>query len=72
MIVTLLYDKNQPKLRGVQRISKPGVRIYTAKNDIPKVLGGLGLVILTTSAGLLTGIEAKKKGLGGEIICKVW
>lgn len=70
--VTLVYDKNTPKLTDVQRISKPGVRMYTDKDSIPRVFGGMGVVILTTPQGLMTGKEAKKKGLGGEIICKVW
>ncbi|OGG15074.1 30S ribosomal protein S8 [Candidatus Gottesmanbacteria bacterium RIFCSPHIGHO2_01_FULL_39_10] len=72
IVATLHYDKNTPKLTDLKRVSKPGVRIYTNKNNIPKVLGGMGLVILSTPQGLLSGKEARKKGLGGEIICKVW
>jgi len=54
------------------RVSKPGRRVYTSAKDIPLVLGGRGLVILSTSNGVMTGREARKKGLGGELICKVW
>lgn len=54
------------------RVSKPGRRVYTSAKDIPLVLGGRGLVILSTSSGVMTGREARKKGLGGELICKVW
>ena len=54
------------------RVSKPGRRVYTAAKDIPLVLGGRGLVILSTSRGVMTGREARKNGLGGELICKVW
>jgi small subunit ribosomal protein S8 len=54
------------------RVSKPGRRVYTSAKDIPVVLGGRGLVIVSTSSGVMTGREAHKKGLGGELICKVW
>ncbi len=54
------------------RVSKPGRRVYTSVKDIPLVLGGRGIVILSTSSGIMTGREARKKGLGGELICKVW
>ena len=54
------------------RVSKPGRRVYIASKDIPTVLGGRGLVILSTSGGVMTGRDARKKGLGGELICKVW
>lgn len=70
--VDLVYDREKPALTEVVRVSKPGVRIYTNKKMIPKVLGGIGTVILSTPQGVMTGSEAKKKGLGGEIICKVW
>lgn len=62
----------QPVLTDIKRISKPGVRIYVKREKIPRVLGGLGVVILSTSEGLMTGEEARKRGLGGEMICKVW
>ena len=54
------------------RISKPGRRIYVAKNKIPRVLNNLGLVIISTSQGLMTGGEAKRKGVGGEVLCEIW
>ncbi|MBG7610322.1 MAG: 30S ribosomal protein S8 [Anaerolineae bacterium] len=59
-------------LTGLDRISKPGRRIYTGKQDIPWVLSGMGIAILSTSKGVMTGREARKMGLGGEVVCKVW
>jgi|SRR3989338_3408872 len=70
--VDLVYQKKQPVMTDVVRISKPGVRIYTKKNAIPTILGGLGTVIISTPQGMMFGEEAKKKGLGGELICKIW
>ena len=61
-----------PVLTGLDRISKPGRRIYTSKNEIPWVLSGMGIAILSTSKGVMTGREARKMGLGGEIVCKIW
>lgn len=57
---------------GIERVSKPGRRIYTGKQDIPWVLSGMGIAILSTSQGVMTGREARKLGLGGEVVCKVW
>ena len=59
-------------ITSLVRVSKPGRRVYTSAKDIPLVLGGRGLVIVSTSGGVMTGREARKKGLGGELICKVW
>ena len=59
-------------LTNLARISKPGRRVYSAASEIPAVLGGRGIVIVSTSNGLMTGREARQKGLGGELICKVW
>jgi small subunit ribosomal protein S8 len=59
-------------LTGLDRISKPGRRIYTSKREIPWVLSGMGIAILSTSKGLMTGRKARKIGLGGEVVCKVW
>lgn len=70
--IALKYKKQEPVLTEIKRVSKPGVRIYLKKEKIKRVLGGLGLMILSTSQGLMTGKEARKKGLGGEVICKVW
>ncbi len=59
-------------LTGLERISRPGRRVYTGKQDIPWVLSGMGVSILSTSKGVMTGREARKLGLGGEVVCKVW
>lgn len=59
-------------IEGLKRISKPGLRVYSEKENIPRVLGGLGTVIISTSQGIMTGKKAKKLGIGGEIICHVW
>lgn len=66
-----LPEKRQV-IHGMRRISKPGLRVYVKKDEIPKVLGGLGIAIISTSKGLMTDYEARKKGLGGEVICYVW
>ena len=72
LIVTLNSDDTRAAITALQRVSKPGRRVYAASQDIPLVLGGRGMVILSTSGGLMTGREARKAGLGGELICKVW
>lgn len=73
MRVHLAYtDKREPTITGIQRISKPGLRVFVQKRDSPRVYGGLGIAIISTSRGLLTGGEARKRGLGGEVICHVW
>ena len=59
-------------LTGLKRVSKPGRRVYTGKQDIPWVLSGMGISILSTSKGVMTGREARKLGVGGEVVCKVW
>ncbi len=59
-------------ITGIKRISKPGLRIYAKKDEIPRVLGGLGISVVSTSKGIMTGHEAKKAGLGGEVLCYVW
>ena len=61
-----------PVVTGLKRISKPGLRVYARKTEIPRVLGGLGLAILSTSHGIMTGSEARKQNLGGEVLCYVW
>ena len=69
----LLYDASgQPRIRGLERVSKPGRRWYVRQREIPRVLSGLGVAVLSTSRGLLTDAEARKRGLGGEVICTVW
>lgn len=71
--IFLKYGERQTRvLDGIQRISKPGRRIYAGKNEIPKVLGGLGVAILSTPKGILTDKDCRKQGVGGEILCNVW
>ena len=71
--VYLKYGANKEKvITGLKRISKPGVKVYCKKDEIPKVLGGLGIAIISTSKGIVTDKEARKLGLGGEVICYVW
>lgn len=72
LVLTLKYEGKKQALTDIQRVSKPGLRIYVGKTKIPKVLGGLGIAIVSTSKGLMTDKEARKKWLGGEVICKVW
>jgi len=69
----LKYDEaGNPVIHGVARASKPGRRLYASKNELPEVLGGLGVAIVSTSQGLLSGNDAKKRGVGGEVVCTVW
>lgn len=71
--VVLKYDeKRQPAIRSMRRVSKPGRRVYASKDEIPLVLGGMGINIVTTSKGILTGKKAKQQGIGGEILCEVY
>ena len=65
-------DDGEPVIHGIERISRPGRRVYRGKEDIPQVLGGLGLAIVSTSQGVLSGHEAVRKGVGGEVLCQVW
>ena len=62
----------QAVIRGLQRVSKPGLRIYVNKNQIPVIFGNQGIAVLSTSRGILTSLEAKELGVGGEVICYVW
>ncbi len=69
----LKYGRDsQRAITGIKRISKPGLRVYAKKDELPRVLGGLGIAIISTSQGLMTDKEAGKAGLGGEVICYVW
>ena len=72
--ITLTYgaDKNEKVISGLKRISKPGLRVYANTEDIPKVLGGLGTAIISTNKGVVTDKEARKLGVGGEVLCFVW
>jgi len=73
LVVQLKYGKNRERvISGIKRVSKPGRRIYARKDTLPKVLGGLGTAIISTSRGLVTSAEAKRLGLGGEVICFIW
>ena len=65
-------DGKVPVVSGLKRISKPGLRVYAGKTDIPRVLGGLGIVIVSTSHGIMTGQQARKAQLGGEVLAYVW
>ena len=72
--ISLKYgeDKNVKVITGIKRISKPGLRVYAGKEELPKVLGGLGTAIISTNKGLMTDKEARKAGVGGEVIAFIW
>ena len=71
--VTMKYGPEKTKvISGIKKISKPGLKVYAKANEVPKVLGGLGIAIISTSSGLITDKEARKLGVGGEVICYVW
>ena len=72
--VTLKYgaDKNEKIITGLKRISKPGLRVYAGKDNLPKVLGGLGIAIISTNKGVMTDKEARKENVGGEVLAFVW
>ena len=72
--ITLKYgkDKNEKIISGLKRISKPGLRVYASKEELPKVLGGLGVAIISTNQGVVTDKEARKLGVGGEVLAFVW
>ena len=72
--ITLKYgaDKNEKVISGLKRISNPGLRVYASTEDLPKVLGGLGTAIISTNKGVVTDREARKLGVGGEVLCYVW
>ena len=72
--VTLKYgkDKNEKIITGIKRISKPGLRVYAGKDELPKVLGGLGIAIISTNNGILTDKEARKLNVGGEVLAFIW
>ena len=74
MRITLKYgaDKNEKVISGLKRISKPGLRVYANSEDMPKLLGGLGTAIVSTNKGVITDKEARKLGVGGEVLCFVW
>ena len=72
--ITLKYgvDKNEKVISGLKRISKPGLRVYASKDELPRVLGGLGTAIISTNQGVITDKEARKLQIGGEVLCFVW
>lgn len=72
MILTLKYQGRTPAIMGIRRVSKPGLRIYSSVNNLPRVWGGLGKNIVSTTKGIVSEKQAKKLNLGGEVICQVW
>ena len=71
--VTMKYGSNKERvISGIKKISKPGLKVYAKANEVPKVLGGLGIAIISTSKGIVSDKEARKLGVGGEVICYVW
>ena len=71
--IQLKYSgKNQPVLAGLERVSKPGLKVYVERKEIPRVAGGLGIAILSTSKGVMTGQQAWRQRIGGELVCYVW
>jgi small subunit ribosomal protein S8 len=73
LVITLKYsDRAEPAIRGLARQSKPGLRKFVSCSEIPSVLDGMGLAVLSTSKGVMSGAEAKKQRVGGELICTVW
>lgn len=73
LTVTMKYGANrESSIAGIKRVSKPGLRVYAKSTELPKVLGGLGIAILSTSSGLLTDRQASKKGVGGEVLAYIW
>lgn len=70
--VALKYEDGKPAMISLKKISKPGRRVYAAKDEIPRVLNGLGLAVLSTSRGIMTDAQARKAGVGGEIICEIY
>lgn len=74
IFIYLKYTNNptQPLIRGLKRVSKPGLRVYVNNNQLPSVLGGQGIAILSTSKGIITNIQAQQLGIGGELLCYIW
>jgi small subunit ribosomal protein S8 len=73
LVVTLKYGNTRERsIAGIKRVSKPGLRVYAKKDNLPRVLGGLGVAIISTSGGLMTDRQAKKSGVGGEVLAYVW
>jgi small subunit ribosomal protein S8 len=74
LVVTLKYKgkSRRPIISALKRVSKPGLRVYSNRRDLPRVLGGIGIAIISTSSGIMTDRDARNQGLGGEVLCYVW
>ena len=73
LTITMKYTPDRKRtISGIKRVSKPGLRVYSAAQDVPRVLGGMGISVLSTNQGLLTDREARKRRVGGEVLCQVW
>lgn len=72
LVINIDPENTTKRIIKLERVSKPGRRMYAKRDDIPRILGGRGIMIVSTSAGVMTGYEARARGLGGELICKVW
>lgn len=74
LVISLRYIKKtgKPTIRKIKRVSKPGLRVYTNRKEMPRVLGGIGIAIISTSSGIMTDREARRQGIGGEVLCYVW
>jgi small subunit ribosomal protein S8 len=73
LVIRLKYSRDRRRvISGLKRVSKPGRRVYADRTTIPRVLGGMGVAVLSTSQGVITGHEARRRGIGGEVICSVW
>lgn len=72
IVVTLKYINNKPVIRGLQRVSSPGLRTYSKAKNMPRVFGGMGVAVVSTSKGLMTDKAARKENIGGEVLCYVW
>jgi small subunit ribosomal protein S8 len=73
LVIRLKYSRDRRRvISGLKRVSKPGRRVYADRTTIPRVLGGMGVAVLSTSKGVITGHEARRRGIGGEVICSVW
>lgn len=73
LVVRLKYDRDRRRvISGLERVSRPGRRVYVDRADVPRVLGGMGIAVMSTSQGVITGHEARRRGIGGEVLCSVW
>jgi len=72
LVLTLKYEQRRPVIAGLKQVSTPGLRRYVGSTEIPRVLGGMGVAIVSTSQGVMSGLQAKKENLGGELVCYVW